>query len=73
MDQKDLKFIKQEFEGIVAYEKAWRNSPNNQTQSASIPVNKILSYFGAKNICALYGCSVVDDNIARILITKAFV
>lgn len=72
MDQKDLKFAKQEFDSIVAYEKSWRTSPNNQAQNPNVPVNKILDYFGAETICQLFGCAVVDAEIAKILILKAF-
>jgi hypothetical protein len=70
--KEDLIFIKQTFEAIVDYEKSWKNSPINQSNSTSIPVNKILDYFGMETICELYGCTVIDDEIARRLIVKAF-
>lgn len=70
--KEDLTFVRQMFEGIVDYEKSWKNSPINQSNSTGIPVNKILDYFGMQTICELYGCTVVDEEIARRLIVKAF-
>ena len=70
--KEDLTFIKQTFEAIVDYEKSWKNSPINQFNSTGIPVNKILDYFGMVTICEMFGCTVVDDEIARRLIIKAF-
>lgn len=69
--KEDLTFIRQTFESIVDYEKSWNNSPNNQTSSI-VPVTKILDYFGSEVICELHGCIVVDEEIARRLIIKAF-
>ncbi len=70
--KEDLIFVRQMFEGIVDYEKSWKNSSNNQASTTGIPVGKILDYFGTETICKLYGCAVIDDEIARRLIIKAF-
>lgn len=70
--KEDLTFIKQTFESIVDYEKSWKTSPSNQASTTGIPVGKILDYFGTETICELYGCTVVDEEIARRLIVKAF-
>ena len=53
---------------ILDFEKSWiKNNP-----TLGIPTNKILHYFGAENICKLYGCTVIDEEIAKVLIKKAF-
>ena len=69
--KEDLTFVKKFFETIVDYEKSWVKSPNNSVAPV-VPVNKILDYFGTENICKLYGCTIVDEDIARRLIFKAF-
>jgi hypothetical protein len=53
-DNKD--FVKRDLEAIVAYEKTL----NTPILSAS----RILKYFGTKNICTIYGCTIVSDSIA---------
>lgn len=70
--KEDLTFVRQMFEGIIDYEKSWKNSPNNPVSTSGIQIGKILDYFGAETICKLYGCTIVDEEIARRLIVKAF-
>ena len=55
-DIKDLSFIKRDLEAIIAYEKT-QNTP-------CLSSSRILKYFGAENICAIYGCTIVTDTIA---------
>ena len=59
---KDLEFIKRDLDAIVAYEKTL------VTPLAS--ASRILKYFGAKNICAIYGCTIVSDTIARSILEE---
>lgn len=69
----DMKMVKHMFDTIIDYEKSWKSAKTNHSQNATtVPVNKILDYFGTETICELYGCTVVDEEIARRLIIKAF-
>ena len=70
--KQDMAFVKQTLDSIVDYEKSWMKSSYNNILTPVMPVNKILDYFGVENICKLYGCTIVDEEIARRLITKAF-
>jgi hypothetical protein len=56
-NNKDFAFIKREFEAIAAYEKT-QNTP-------FLSSTRILKHFGAENICAIYGCTIVSDTIAH--------
>lgn len=61
-DIKDLSFIKRDLEAVIAYEK---------TQNTSfLSSNRIMKYFGAENICAIYGCTIVSDTIAQSILTE---
>lgn len=71
-NKQDMALIKQTFDAIVDFEKSWMKSSHNNVPTPVMPVNKILDYFGVENICKLYGCTIVDEEIARRLITKAF-
>lgn len=55
-NKKDISFIKRDFEAIIAYEK--------NLQTPFLSATRILGYFGAENICKIYGCSVFSDDIA---------
>lgn len=59
---KDLAFIKREFEAVVAYEKTL-NTP-------CLSSTRILIYFGAENICKIYGCNVTSDRIAYSILNE---
>lgn len=59
-DIKDMSFIKRDLEAIIAYEKT-QNTP-------FLSSNRIMKYFGAENICAIYGCTIVSDAIANDII-----
>lgn len=61
-DIKDLSFIKRDLEAVVAYEKT-QNTP-------FLSSNRILKYFGAENICAIYGCTIVSDTIAQNILME---
>ena len=64
----DLEFTKKCWDGIIDYEKSWiKANPN-----VAYPVVKILQYFGAERICKMHGLDIVDVEIAKILISKAF-
>lgn len=56
------------WDNIIDYEKSWYRANNLQ----SIPIAKLIRYFGEENICKMYGCEVVDEEIAKILIKKEF-
>lgn len=64
MEQKieDLSFIKRDFEAVIAYEKT-QNTP-------FLSSNRIMKYFGAENICAMYGCTIVSDTIAQSILME---
>lgn len=53
---------------IIDYEKSYMKA----NPGVGIPVKKLLFYFGIETICALYGCIVADEEIARRLICKEF-
>lgn len=59
---KDLSFIKRDLEAIIAYEKT-QNTP-------LLSSNRIIKYFGAENICAIYGCTIVSDTIAKDILIE---
>ena len=61
-DNKDLAFIKRDFEAVIAYEKT-QNTP-------FLSSNRIMKYFGAENICAIYGCTIVSDTIAQNILME---
>lgn len=61
--KKSLETIRKVWEDVLDYEKSCMDS---------VPTQKLLHYFGAENICKLYGCTVVDKEIAKALIKKAF-
>lgn len=61
-DIKDLSFIKRDLEAIIAYEKT-QNTPR-------LSSNRIMKYFGAENICAIYGCTIVSDRIACDILSE---
>ena len=61
-DNKDLSLIKRDFEAIIAYEKT-QNTPY-------LSSSRILKYFGAENICAIYGCTIVTDTIAMDILSE---
>lgn len=67
-NKKDIGFIQNVWDSIIDYEKSWLKSH----EDAVMPVTKLIDYFGIENICKLYGCTVVDEAIARRLIIKAF-
>jgi hypothetical protein len=67
-DKKSLELIKNEFQTIVFYEKAWMQHANRN----EIPSGKILYHFGYENICKIYGCTVCNEAIALELIKEAF-
>ena len=47
---------------IVAYEKT--------LTTPLLSASRILKYFGAGNICAIYGCTIVSDAIARTILEE---
>ena len=57
---KDMEYIKREFDAIVAYEKVLATPYTSTT--------RILNYFGSENICKLHNCSIVSDKIARAIL-----
>lgn len=61
-NNKDLAFIKREFDAIVAYEKTL-NTP-------ILSSHRILNYFGAENICKIYSCTIVNDRIAYDILNE---
>lgn len=64
----DLKFIKKEWDTILAYER----HNFKERKDGQIPVSQLLSYFGFDNICQLFGCTIVSSSIAKELIKEAF-
>ena len=56
------------WENILDYEKSYFKTNNN----ATIPYAKLLDYFGADAICAIYGCKISSTTIAIELIKEAF-
>lgn len=56
------------WENILDYEKSYFKAHSN----TNIPFNKLLDYFGVKNICAIYGCKIPTTTIAMELIKEAF-
>lgn len=58
----DFAFIKREFDAILAYEKNL-NTP-------LLSSTRILEYFGAENICKIYGCSIVTDRVAYTILNE---
>ena len=66
--KKDLEFIKNEFQTIVAFEKAWMK----RADLKEVPVAKVIHYFGTENICAIFGCTVTTEMIAVELVKEAF-
>lgn len=69
----DMTMAKHIFDTIIDYEKSWKSAKTNHSQNTTtVPVNKILDYFGVENICKLFGCTIFDEDIARRLIIKAF-
>lgn len=59
---KDLAFVKREFDAIVAYEKTL-NTP-------ILSSHRILNYFGAENICKIYGCTIITDRVAYDILNE---
>ena len=59
---KDMEFIKRDFDAIVAYEKT--------LATPFLSASRILKYFGAENICAICGCTIVSDAIARTILEE---
>lgn len=68
MENKLEDFVKSQWDLVIDYEKSWLKSHEH----AVIPVVKIIDYFGIENICKLHGCTIVDEEIAKVLIKKAF-
>lgn len=64
----DLKFIKKEWDTILAYERC----NFQQRKDDQIPVSQLLSYFGYETICQLFGCTIVSSTIAKELIKESF-
>lgn len=61
-NNKDLEFIKRELDTILDYEKT--------LATPFLSATRILNYFGAENICAIYGCSVVTNTIAHDILLE---
>ena len=61
-NNKDLDFIKKELDTIIAYEKT--------LVTPFLSAGRILKYFGAENICAVYGCTVVSPTIAQDILLE---
>lgn len=61
--KESLETIRKIWKDVLDYEKSCMDS---------VPTQKLLHYFGAEIICKLYGCIVVDEEIAKALIKKVF-
>lgn len=61
-NNKNLDFIKKELDTIIAYEKT--------LVTPYLSASRILKYFGAENICAIYGCSIVSPTIAQDILLE---
>lgn len=64
----DLKFIREEWDTILAYERY----NYQKRKDGQIPVSQLLEYFGSENICRIFGCSIVSPSIATALIKESF-
>ena len=64
----ELEITRKIWEDIIAYEKHWIKTHAQCT----VPTQKLIEYFGIQRICELYGCTVVNETIARELILEAF-
>ena len=64
----EIEAMRKIWDEVISYEKSWIKA---HTQY-NIPVQKLIEYFGAQNICKMYGCSVTNEVIARELIIEAF-
>lgn len=67
-ETQNLEFIKKEWDTILAYERC--NFQANQ--NGQIPVNQLITYFGAENICKVFGCQITPLPIAIALIKETF-
>lgn len=64
----NLEFIKKEWDTILAYER----HNFSERKDGQIPTNQLLSYFGDKVICELFGCQIATPSIAKELIKESF-